>query len=365
VRILFLHQFDLDLAGGSGTYLRLLTAPLIAAGHCVEVVAARGPDRYGLTTYALPFDFTLTFGPQRRAGERTFDDFSIEVLQELATQAAASLEEQAFGAAPDLLLVNHVSLTAAVAHLLASRHDVPYRVISYGTDTQLLLQEPRYVDWLRAPVEQAESVFAISEFVAGQLRGLFPSTPVTVSGGAVDTTVFHPVAQTQGASRIVFVGRLVSEKGVDTLLEALDLCEQHVTLDVVGEGPLGESLREAAGERVNVLGYLPSPGVREVLAGAAALVVPSLWEEPLGLVVLEAMACGVPVIATAVGGIPEIVQHGRNGLLVRPGDSAGLAQAIDRVVGDPSLRARLRDHCLMSTEIPSQMDLAARLVGER
>ena len=102
--------------------------------------------------------------------------------------------------------------------------------------------------------------------------------------------------------------------------------------------------------------------MREVLVRSAALVVPSAWEEPLGLVALEAMACGVPVVATAVGGIPEVVEHGRNGLLVAPEDPDALAGAIRRVLDDDALRGRLRRHCLTESAIPSHTDLARRVL---
>jgi glycosyltransferase involved in cell wall biosynthesis len=370
MRILFLHQFDLDLAGGSGTYLRLLVRALKEAGHGVDVVAARRPDRYGCTTYALPFDFTLTFGPQRRPGERTFDDFSMTELRALSARVVESVEQQAFDAAapPDLLLVNHVSLQSDVALRLHERRGVPYRVISYGTDTQLLVDDARYVKWLRPAVDGADRLFAISRFVADQLQSLFPAaTAPIVLGGAVDTGVFRPVAQDGAFSRITYVGRLVTEKGVWTLLDALRRLDHHVVLDVVGEGPLAGPLQDAvdrmAHAQVNLHGYLPPDGVRAVLARSAALVVPSVWEEPLGLVVLESMACGVPVIASAVGGIPEIVHHNRNGLLVEPADAAALARAIARILGDPALRQRLRDYSLTQTTIPSHTDLAARILS--
>jgi glycosyltransferase involved in cell wall biosynthesis len=367
--ILFLHQFDLDLAGGSGTYLRLLVRAFTAGGRTVEVVAARRPDRYGCTSYELPFKFTLTFGPQRRPGERTFDDFSMAELHTLAADAAEAVEEQvlAGGTRPELLLVNHISLPADVARRLSERWRVPYRLISYGTDTQLLLEGPRYVEWLRPAVERAERIFAISGFVANQLQGCFAGTDVRVLGGAVDTTVFRPVAADGRADRLAYVGRLVTEKGLWTLLEALDRLDPRLALDVVGEGPLSEPLREAAlrrpNGRLNLLGYLPPEGVQEVLGRSVALVVPSLWQEPLGLVVLEAIACGVPVIATEVGGIPEIVEHGRTGLLVEPNDPEALARTIALLVSDLSLRQRLRDHCLTKTTIPTPSDLAAKVLA--
>ncbi|HET7486945.1 MAG TPA: glycosyltransferase family 4 protein [Acidimicrobiales bacterium] len=367
MRILFLHQFDLDLAGGSGTYLRLLVRALVAEGHDVRVVAARRPDRYGCATYALPFDFTLTFGPQRRPGERTFDDLSMTELRALSACAADSVGHQAFdGDPPELLLVNHVSMTADVARRLHERHGVPYRVISYGTDTLLLAGGTRYVEWLRPAAAGADRLFAISAFVAEQLRSVFPGGAPVVLGGAVDATVFRPLAQDE-PGHLAYVGRLVTEKGVWTLLDALRRLDRPVVLDVVGEGPLAEPLKDAVAATphlcVQLHGYLPPTGVRDVLARSAALVVPSLWEEPLGLVVLEAMACGVPVVATAVGGIPEIVQDGRNGLLVEPGDGAALAHAMERVLAEPGLRQRLRDHCLTETAVPSHTDLVGTVLS--
>jgi glycosyltransferase involved in cell wall biosynthesis len=372
MRILYLHQFDLDLAGGSGTYLRIVTSALMAGGHHVEVVSARRPDRYGLTTYALPFDVRLTFGPQRRDGERTYDDLSAAELRCLAVSAVEAIEEHVLTdghrTAPDvdLVLANHISLPAEIARQLRARHGIPYRVISYGTDTQLLERDPRYVEWLSPAVRDADRVFAISNFVAQQVRAAIPRAEVDVLGGAVDTAVFYPAEGDETTDRIVFVGRLVSEKGVWTLLEAVGRLD-GVTLEIVGEGPLMGPLREAGGRaplegQVCLRGYLPPAELREVLVRAAVLVVPSLWEEPLGLVVIEAMACGVPVVATAVGGIAEMVQHGRNGLLVEPDDPDALATAIRRLLDDPALRRRFREHCLSAGRIPTPADVAEKVL---
>jgi glycosyltransferase involved in cell wall biosynthesis len=362
VKILFLHQFDLDLAGGSGTYLRRLTGALKAKGHDVEVVASRRPDRYGLTTYALPFDFTLTFGPECRDGERTFDELSDDELRVRAAEAADSMAPAVTAARrPDFLLVNHIALLADAARRVKEKHGVPYRIISYGTDVQLLLRDRRYRTWLDPVVAGADRIFAISEFVADQLRSLFPSAPTSVLGGAVERSVFSPGPPPEPANRIAFVGRLVTEKGLWPLLDATAGLGDHLVLDVAGEGPLSEELHKATADRrspaVNLLGYLRPEEVADVLRRSAVAVVPSLWQEPLGLVVMEAMACGVPVVATRVGGIPEVVRHGENGLLVEPGDVDGLAGALRSVLGDGVLRERLRRGCL-ATPIPTYEDLA-------
>jgi glycosyltransferase involved in cell wall biosynthesis len=370
MRVLFLHLFDLDLAGGSGTYLRRLVRALTASGHDVEVMAARCPDRYGCTTYPLPFDFTLTFGPERRDNERTLDEFTVLQLASMSAAVAASIEERAMRRGPaDLLVVNHISLLAHTAMTLAAKYDTPSRVISYGTDTEFLERNPRYLELYRPAAGSADRVLAISRFVADHVRALLPEAQVEVLGGAVDRTVFRPAVAAAPADRIAFVGRLVTEKGIWVLLDAMRrLHRPDLVLDVVGEGPLERQLRETLRSggmpaRVNFWGYLAPAQVREVLVRAALAVVPSTWPEPLGLVVLEALACGVPVVASAVGGIPEMVQHEGNGLLVQPDDPAVLAKAIERVLRDSHLRQRLRQSSLRETPIGSYDDLSRRLVA--
>ncbi len=369
MRLLFLHMFDLNLAGGSGTYLRRLVGALTASGHEVDVMAARCPDRYGCTTFPLPFDFTLTFGPERRNNEHTLDEFTIQQLASMSAAVAAAIEERAMRPAPaDLLVVNHISLLARSARTLAAKYGTPTRVISYGTDTEFLERNPRYLELYRPAAGSADRVMAISRFVADQVRALLPEAQVEVLGGAVDRTVFRP-AEAAPADRIAFVGRLVTEKGVWVLLDAVRrLRRPDLVLDVVGEGPQERQLQEAVRSggvpaRVNFWGYQPPAQVRDVLVRAALAVVPSTWPEPLGLVVLEALACGVPVVASAVGGIPEMVRHEGNGLLVQPDDPAVLAEAIERVLSDSHLRRRLRESCLRETPFGSYDDLARRLVA--
>jgi 2-deoxystreptamine N-acetyl-D-glucosaminyltransferase/2-deoxystreptamine glucosyltransferase len=97
-----------------------------------------------------------------------------------------------------------------------------------------------------------------------------------------------------------------------------------------------------------------------VLASLDLLVLPSQYEE-MGSVLVEAMVAGLPVVATDVGGIPEVVRHGETGLLVPPGDVAALAAALDRVVADPVLRARLADGARRRSQQYSWPVLAARV----
>jgi glycosyltransferase involved in cell wall biosynthesis len=370
VRVLFLHQFDLNLAGGSGIYLRSLSRALAGLGHRVEVVSARRPDQYGCTTYQLPFDVTLTFGPEKRAGERTLDELSTAELQAWAARAVEAIEAEAFRqGAPDLILANHINLMARVGWRLGKKFGVPCRIISYGTDTPLLLREERYRDLFVEAACQADRIFAISAYVAREVAATVPGGRVEVLGGAVDDELFYlPERLPDATRRIAYVGRLVTEKGIGTLLAAFEKQTAATALTLMGEGPLLGPLEtwlrdSPLRDRVTLMGYVPPNRLRDLLLGAALLIVPSTWQEPLGLVVLEAMACGVPVVASAVGGIPEMIQHGVTGSLVPPGDPDALAAAIDRLLGDPHRYREMRQ-LLRRTTVPTYRDLARRVVGE-
>jgi glycosyltransferase involved in cell wall biosynthesis len=138
----------------------------------------------------------------------------------------------------------------------------------------------------------------------------------------------------------------VERKGLDTLIRALAQLEPgRFQLEIVGDGPARESLRELAvslgvAEEVRFLGSLDRAEVAERYREADLFTLPSTAES-FGNVFAEALASGLPVVATQVGGIPDLVEHGINGLLVAPGDPAGLAQAIRYLGSDPEIRRQM------------------------
>ncbi len=150
-------------------------------------------------------------------------------------------------------------------------------------------------------------------------------------------------------SRILFAGAVVPRKGLDVMLAAFDLvCARRgdVELWVAGDGPLLPRLRRAQRTRsarlTRYLGHCGREALRTALHAADLFCAPSLGRESFGMVLLEAMAAGVPVVASAIPGYDEVVEPGRDGLLVPPGDPARLAAAIERLLDDAPARARLR-----------------------
>jgi glycosyltransferase involved in cell wall biosynthesis len=147
------------------------------------------------------------------------------------------------------------------------------------------------------------------------------------------------------ATGFLFVGRLSPEKGVDTLIEAVARMPQDTRLDIAGDGPSRAILERLAGERapgrVTFRGRVAAGQVRELLAGSIASVVPSRWYENQPMAILESFAARVPVVATNLGGIPELIQDEVEGLVVAPDDPAALAAAMRRLSDDPDWAHRM------------------------
>jgi glycosyltransferase involved in cell wall biosynthesis len=146
-----------------------------------------------------------------------------------------------------------------------------------------------------------------------------------------------------------FAGRLIREKGVDVLLRAFATVAARIPearLLIAGAGPERERLEGLIASRhlsssISLLGHLTPPELERSLASAWVQAVPSRWEEPFGLVAVEAMMRGTAVVASASGGLLEIVRHGESGLLVPPSDPATLAEALLLLLQDRSLAERM------------------------
>lgn len=150
--------------------------------------------------------------------------------------------------------------------------------------------------------------------------------------------------------KLVFVGRLSPEKGLDVLLQALrGFTKDQLSLTVVGDGGERAKLEAMADEKVTFVGF--QKNVADFLAQAHALVLPSL-REGLPLTLIEATACGLPVIASRVGGVPELITEGENGILVTPGEVVELSEAMATLLLDyPRFRTgALRSSILIQTK---------------
>jgi glycosyltransferase involved in cell wall biosynthesis len=170
----------------------------------------------------------------------------------------------------------------------------------------------------------------------------------TVVHPGIDERFLEPAPAQPWAWRLVYVGRLDRQKGIDTAISALALLGEGATLSVWGTGQdayvaemLELATRLGVADRVRFEGWAAGDGLRDVYANADVVVFPVRWEEPFGLVPLEAMGVGRPVVGTARGGSVEFMHDGENALVVPADDTAATAACVRRLAGDEALRARL------------------------
>lgn len=191
---------------------------------------------------------------------------------------------------------------------------------------------------------QVDRYIALTEFAATRLRSAgVPPSRIVVKSNFIDLTSLPAAKSPTDESYAVFAGRLSDEKGLQTLLSAWREVPD-LRLKIIGDGPLRSALqREAEAHRSSIefLGALPRPQALAIVRGALCQVVPSQWFEGMPMVVLEAWALGVPVIASRVGGLAEMLGNDERGLGFRPGDAVGLAAAIAQLRADPQLVQRL------------------------
>ncbi|MDZ7759348.1 MAG: glycosyltransferase family 4 protein [Desulfovermiculus sp.] len=203
---------------------------------------------------------------------------------------------------------------------------------------------------------KVSKIIAVSEFVHLWMKQQYyvsDNKLVTIYNG-VDIKRFQNTKKTAD-NKIVFIGQLIHEKGVHVLIEAINILQQKMEIqaDIIGDGSYKNHLENLVANH-NLTKCIHFHGVcydvRNFLNMARVLVCPSIWYEAFGLVIIEAMASRVPVIASRCGGIPEIITHEETGLLVPPGDAVALSEAIYMIINNLSLRQKIIDNAYTEVE---------------
>jgi glycosyltransferase involved in cell wall biosynthesis len=354
VKVLFLtHNYPRKTGDASGNFLQLLARSLKGEGVEVRVVAPASAgvsdhetidgvsvDRFH---YAPKGRETLAYEGNMALQVKESWGARVKLLGFLGSEFRCAVNaRRAFE--PDIIHAHWWFPNGLVGTWTARMADRPLITTLHGTDVRLARTVAFSRPGFRHVLQHSAAVTAVSQFLADEAQKVVSTSAPTVAPMPVATDLFSPGGQRQG-NRLLFVGRLNQQKGIELLLRALAVTTSKPSLDVVGDGPDGERLKALAGQleiadRVNWVGALPQEKLREYYRSATALVVPST-NEGLGLVAVEAQLCETPVIAFHSGGLSDVVADGRTGVLIEDISASALAQGIDSLLASSDRGASL------------------------
>ena len=359
------REYPPEVYGGAGVHVTELVAQLRRL--CEVDVHCMGAPRTGA--------FVHQPDPALKGANPALSTLSADLVMANAASAATVAH-------------SHTWYTGMAGHLTALLYGIPHVLTAHSLEplrpwkAEQLGGGYRVSLWVeRTAVEAADAVIAVSsgmrEDVLSVYPGLDPNRVHVVKNG-IDTDVWYPAPSERGESvlaelgvdptrpMVAFVGRITRQKGVPHLIAAAHRFDPEIQVVLCAGAPdtpeiaaeVSGAVQELAGRRSGVFWvqeFLPIGKIREILSAATAFVCPSVYE-PLGIVNLEAMACGTAVIASDVGGIPEVVDDGVTGTLVHydaadpAGFEAGMAEAVNALVGDPEKARRFgqagRQRCI-------------------
>lgn len=377
MRILQIQTFHY-YRGGDSTYMFNLSGLLESRGHEVVHFAMRHPDNLPSAQekyFVSEVDFPRLLGRRtpaaglsvlgrsiysaeaRRNISRLIDDLSPEIAHihnchsHLTTSILSPLRRAGI---PIVWTLHDYRLVCPNSDFLSGyeicerclpnrfHHIVLRKCKKQSAGASFVAMAATVYDRLTRVPSRVQRFIAPSRFLAGKLaEGGFDPAKITTLPNFVDVDAFHPRPEGDYA---LYFGRLSREKGVDILLEAMAHAGRG-KLKILGDGPARPGLERLAAElglgNVEFLGYRSGDELKEILSGAQFVVLPSRWYENLPFSIMEAFASGKPVIASDLGGIPEMVEDGVNGLLFQAGDAQELARRLVMLLESPELRERM------------------------
>lgn len=278
---------------------------------------------------------------------------SITPFQNILTPPNLSkIKEAITQYSPDVIHVHHAfTPTPLLTLYIAEKMGMPKILTNHSaagnsTNSILTLMSCKGLMFLRYFIAKADRVISVSKCAATFIENLLGNDveSIIIPNG-VNVHRFHPPKNEVDTSLVLFVGRLVHRKGVHVLIKAFSRVveeEAEAKLLIAGEGYMKPFLQMRVKQlklegKIKFLGKISEEKLANVYRSSRIVVIPSLYRESFGMVALEAMASGRPIIATRVGGLPEIIQDGKNGFLTPPGDHEKLAEKIVQLLSNPKM----------------------------
>lgn len=376
MRILYLQTFPF-WGSGSGTYARHLASE-IGRTHKVAILApdVRPIEQAKLYTVNLPFPVAFTGHPEWP---------NCKLYTQLTNQELWQIQKAFFDSTistvedfkPDIIHVHHAFPLTWAASFVKDTYKINFITTIHGSELPTLEKDKRYWRATYDAMFRAKRIVPNSgwtkEWFLRIFKGYFHEKCRTIPGGVnIDKFVYTQSGAEKvnrnlnlhGKPVVLFAGKLTKYKGVEYLINAAK--KIHGEVLILGDGPEREKLEQKARDmklnNIHFVGHLGA-GIKKLVpyySRADVFVAPSTWDEPLGLVILEAMSCQTPVVVTRKGGIPLAVKEGYNGFFVRPRNSSEIVEKVNKLFDNHQLRLKMGQNARKSVEAKFSWELIAR-----
>ena len=354
MKVLFLQMFPL-FGSGSGTYAREL-AKEVAKRHKVAMVVPDKRKIEGVKIYSVDLPVKIAFtGHPEWPDVRLYTKVSGKELSENYLSYFRAVVEAVNDFEPDIIHVHHLMPLTWIARFIKIAYGLNYVVTVHGSELPTLESDKRYPYLTEEALLKAKRIVPNSYWTKEWMEEIFTNRfdkQTRVIPGGVDLSMFTETMDLKGIDGkydlkgkklVFFSGKLTKYKGVRYLISAAKNID--AIIGIAGDGPqrkyLEQLVKELNLKNVRFFGFIDNHDLIKLYYRADVCVVPSIWDEPLGLVVLEAMATKTPVVVTRKGGIPLAVKEGINGFFVRPRNSKEIAEKVNILLKDDVLRAKM------------------------
>ena len=354
MRILYLQMFPL-YGSGSGTYARELAVE-VAKKHKVAIVAPDKTKMSGIKSYPVDLPVKIAFtGHPAWPNCQLYTEVSGKDLSSNYLSYFREIVRAVDDFEPDIIHVHHLMPLTWISRFIKIAYGLNFIVTAHGSELPTLERDKRYPYLTAEALSKAVRIAANSFWTKEWMQKVFGTQfnkKTRVIPGAVDVRMFPSEMETsdidskyklKGQKLILFSGKLTKYKGVKNLIQAAK--NINATIGIAGDGPERKNLEQVAkdlnAKNVKFFGYIDNKDLIKLYYRADVCVVPSVWDEPLGLVVLEAMASKTPVVVTRKGGIPLMVKDEYNGLFVRPHNAKEIANKVNILLSDDDMRKKM------------------------
>ncbi len=368
-KILSLQCFPL-WGSGSGTYVRELALEINKDPHTeIALVCPESQEKIPeVKIYPLDYPFPAAFtGHPDWPNCRLYKDLSPKEISDVFKYFLTSTIRAIEDFKPNIIHVHHVSVFLWVANFIKQIYGINFVVTAHGTGVDTAERNRVYVSPSQEALKRARKIITVSGDTKDWMLNIFGKEYLKklriIPGGAhienslVDKKIkiINKKYKLEGKKVVLFSGKLTEKKGVYYLVKAAKNIKGDIY--IIGDGPDKKTFEDIITKRelknVHLLGYMgddKKEELKEFYCRADVFVAPSVWDEPLGLVILEAMSCKTPVIATRKGGIPLAVKDGLNGFLIKPRNSTQIAEKCNKLLENEKLRKRMGESARKTVE---------------